>query len=471
MSFLRQSTSQVIRFGPCLDKTDGVTEETALTLAQADMRLSKDGGAYAQKSAAGSATHDSDGHYSTTLSTTDTDTVGELRLNIHQPANMLPVWDRWWVIEEAIYDALFGAAAAGFDSNQRVDVGSWLGTAAATPTVAGVPEVDITHQGGGAIPAPAVTGVPDVNITHHVDVAASVSGGNLDVNVETEDNIDFGATKKASINAEADTALTDYDAPTKAEMDTGHGLLATEAKQDIIDTNVDDIETDLANATDGLGALKTLIDAIQTDLDNGTDGLGALKTLIDTIDDFLDTEIAAIVAAVITNAAGADVAADIIALKAETVLIVADTNELQTDDVPGLISALNDPTVGAIADAVWDEAKSGHVAAGSFGEEVQAHALSSEITALNDLSAAEVNTEILDVMNTDTFAEPGQGAPPATASFFTKFNHIYKNWRNKKEEDSTEFRLFNDAGTVVDAKATVSDASGTTTKEEMVSGP
>ena len=40
---------------------------------------------------------------------------------------------------------------------------------------------------------------------------------------------------------------------------------------------------DLANATDGLGALKTLIDAIQTDLDNGTDGLGAIKTVADTI--------------------------------------------------------------------------------------------------------------------------------------------------------------------------------------------
>ena len=129
MPFLRQSTTQVIRFGPCLDKTDGVTEETALTLAQADMRLSKDGGAFAQKSAAGNATHDSDGWYDTTLSTTDTATVGELILNVHQPANMLPVWVRYWVLEESIYDALFGASAAGFDSNQRVDLGAWLGTA------------------------------------------------------------------------------------------------------------------------------------------------------------------------------------------------------------------------------------------------------------------------------------------------------------------------------------------------------
>ena len=48
--------------------------------------------------------------------------------------------------------------------------------------------------------------------------------------------------------------------------------------------------------------------------------------------------------------------------------ILADTNELQSNDVPGLIAALNDPAVSAIADAVWDEAVAGHVAAGSFGK-------------------------------------------------------------------------------------------------------
>ena len=51
------------------------------------------------------------------------------------------------------------------------------------------------------------------------------------------------------------------------------------------------IADDLANGTDGLGALKTLIDAIQTDLDNGTDGLGALKTLIDALNDISTAEV------------------------------------------------------------------------------------------------------------------------------------------------------------------------------------
>jgi len=125
--------------------------------------------------------------------------------------------------------------------------------------------------------------------------------------------------------------------------------------------------------------------------------------------------------AVITNAAGTDIAADIIAVKAETATIVADTNELQTDDipgaiaalptaaenraemdsnstqlaaivadtnelqtddVPGLIAALNDPTVAAIADAVWDEALSGHTTPGTTGRSLQvAGTILSETTA------------------------------------------------------------------------------------------
>lgn len=76
--------------------------------------------------------------------------------------------------------------------------------------------------------------------------------------------------------------------------------------------------------------------------------------------------------------------------------ILADTNELQTDDIPGTlttidgkIDALNDPTAASIADAVWDEAKAGHAGAGTFGEECQAHSLSTEIAAQNDITAAE----------------------------------------------------------------------------------
>lgn len=47
--------------------------------------------------------------------------------------------------------------------------------------------------------------------------------------------------------------------------------------------------------------------------------------------------------------------------------IVADTNELQTDDIPGAIAALNDPTAAAIAAAVRDVSNA-TPAVGSLGE-------------------------------------------------------------------------------------------------------
>lgn len=110
--FLRQSTAQTVRFGPFLDSTDGITAETGLTIAQADMQLSKDGGAFAQKNTAGNATHDTDGWYFTTLDTTDSATVGEVIMQVNV-SGALPVWVRYWVLEEIVYDAIYGASAAG----------------------------------------------------------------------------------------------------------------------------------------------------------------------------------------------------------------------------------------------------------------------------------------------------------------------------------------------------------------------
>lgn len=83
------------------------------------------------------------------------------------------------------------------------------------------------------------------------------------------------------------------------------------------------------------------------DLANGTDGLGALKTLIDTVDDLLDTEIAAITAAVITNAAGADIAADIIAMKVDTASILVDTMTTLQAELDAIQAAVITNAAGA----------------------------------------------------------------------------------------------------------------------------
>lgn len=91
-----------------------------------------------------------------------------------------------------------------------------------------------------------------------------------------------------------------------------------------------------------------------------------------------------------------------------------------------------------------------------------------------DLTAtmkASVNTEVLDVLNTDTFAEPGQGTPAATASLVAKIGYLYKMFRNRKTQTSTVWSLYNDDAVTVDQKATVADDGTTASKTEIATGP
>ena len=61
MKLLKQLTPVDIAVGPFVDETDGKTAEPALTLTQADFRLKKNGGAWAQKNQASSASHEENG--------------------------------------------------------------------------------------------------------------------------------------------------------------------------------------------------------------------------------------------------------------------------------------------------------------------------------------------------------------------------------------------------------------------------
>src|SRR5262245_23506209 len=111
MMFLKQSTAVDIPVGPFLDDTDGKTAETGLTLTQPDIRLKKNGGNWAQKNAAQTLSHEENGNYEVTLDATDTNTLGHLRLHVHE-SGALPVWDDFMVVSADIYDALFGSGVA-----------------------------------------------------------------------------------------------------------------------------------------------------------------------------------------------------------------------------------------------------------------------------------------------------------------------------------------------------------------------
>jgi hypothetical protein len=86
-------------------------------------------------------------------------------------------------------------------------------------------------------------------------------------------------------------------------------------------------------------------------------------------------------------------------------------------------------------------------------------------------TAAEVNAQVVDALATDTYAEPGQGAPAATASLSAKINYLYKAWRNKKTQTATTLSIFADDASTVDHKSTVSDDATTATFGEIATGP
>ncbi len=85
------------------------------------------------------------------------------------------------------------------------------------------------------------------------------------------------------------------------------------------------------------------------------------------------------------------------------------------------------------------------------------------IAALNDLSASDVNAEVVDVLTVDTQSLPGQEAPPLSPTFVQMAAWLYKGMRNAKTQDASTWKLMADDGSTVDAKSTVSDAAGVTT--------
>lgn len=107
-NWLKQSTAVTVKLGPALDSADGNTEETGLTIAQADIRLTKNGGAYAQTNNAAGATHDEKGNYGVPLNSTDTNTPGTLRVYIHV-AGALPFWQDFMVVPSNAWDSMFGS--------------------------------------------------------------------------------------------------------------------------------------------------------------------------------------------------------------------------------------------------------------------------------------------------------------------------------------------------------------------------
>lgn len=86
-------------------------------------------------------------------------------------------------------------------------------------------------------------------------------------------------------------------------------------------------------------------------------------------------------------------------------------------------------------------------------------------------SAQDVKAKVVEALATDTYAQPGQGAPPATASFVVQVGYLYKALRNKGTQSGNVWNLYADNDTTVDQKASYASDGTTGTRGKIVSGP
>ena len=164
-----------------------------------------------------------------------------------------------------------------------------------------------------------------------------------------------------------------------------------------------------------------------------------------------------IIAAVITNAAGTDVAADIIAAQVTVDAIEAGTiTNAAGADVAADIIAMKVDTAATLVDTA---------VIGALGAGL------TDLGGMSTAMKAEVNVEAKDVLDTDTHAEPAQGAPGATISTGAKIDWLYKFMRNRNTQTATQHNIYNDDASTIDHKRTVSDNGTTADMTEVVSGP
>lgn len=135
-----------------------------------------------------------------------------------------------------------------------------------TSTVAIRGNFTVTDNAGGAVTLSDDARIDVAQINSEADTALS------DYNPPTKAEMDTAhalLATPAQVNTQCDTALTDYAGPTKGQMDTAHGLLATVAKQDVIKV-VTDALTAAAAAKMALSAGTMVTGTVSWDNTNAT---------------------------------------------------------------------------------------------------------------------------------------------------------------------------------------------------------
>lgn len=216
--------------------------------------------------------------------------------------------------------------------------------------------------GGGNIKADILAISGDTTAADNCELmfdGTGYAGGSVLLNTTTQL---LGTTAANQVNAEVDTALADYDPPTKAELDSA-----------VANVSVDEIQA------------TALADLFNTD-SGTTYGSAVAGSVVKEIAD---------------NAGGSSLTVADIADGVWRELL-ADHDSVSGSAAEGLSNA-SAPTAAAVADAVWDEALSGHTTAGSAGK------------ALADIES-DATAILADTNELQTDDIPGTLATLATAS-------------------------------------------------------
>ena len=355
--------------GPFVDDTDFKTLENALTIANTDIRIKKNGAASAAKNSGGATADGNGGLYAVTWDATDTATVGELSVSI-KVAGALVYFCTYTVLEEVVYDSLFLAAAPGYIVDQPVNVTKWAGTTVTTGDIAIKTTLAKTTH---------ITGFNDVSTAQvNTEADTALSDIQLDHLFQLADPTGVVANNSfwAKMSSKGSPAVyTTYDGTTDSQeaiRDRGDAAWITGAGGD-----------PWATAVPGAYGAGTAGNILGNRLDVAV-GTRATQTSVDTIGTNVSTLLTRITSTIFSGITSLAQWLGMLAGKqvgnstARTEMRatgagggtfdeVTDSQEALRDrgDAAWITGAGSDPA--AIADAVWDEALSGHLTAGSAG--------------------------------------------------------------------------------------------------------
>ena len=276
--YLRQSTaSQEIPLGRFVNSTDGDTEETGLTIANTDIKLWKTGATTLADKNSGGATHIANGLYYCVLDATDTATIGPMEVHCHV-AGALAVKQACCVLDEAVYDVMFGTTAPS-----TLAAGALMGLANDAITAAKFDEstaFPLKSADSGAT-AVARTGADSDTLETLSDELVAMKGATFDTGTDSLEAIrDRGDA--AWVTASGFSTHSAADVVTA--LGTGSGLTAL-ATASALATVAGYIDTEIALILKWIGNK-----LVTTDNENGTlttvlyddDGSTPLKTWVFT---------------------------------------------------------------------------------------------------------------------------------------------------------------------------------------------